>query len=65
MQGQDVSPKDETKAETPAPAAKPEKPSRRGYSSKRSKREEPAPQPAAAAAKPETSSMLSSIFSRR
>lgn len=70
MQGQekaqDASPKEETKAETPPPpAAKPEKPHRRSYSSKRSKREEPPPPPAAAPAKPETSSTLSSFFSRR
>jgi hypothetical protein len=72
MQGQekaqDVSPKEGTKDEKtetpPATSAKPDKPQqRRSYSSKRSKREEPAP--AAAPAKPETSSTLSSFFSRR
>ncbi|MBR0829617.1 hypothetical protein JQ596_29205 [Bradyrhizobium manausense] len=59
---QDASPQAETPA---ASAAKPEKPHRRSYSSKRSKREEPPPPPAAAPAKPETTSTLSSFFSRR
>lgn len=66
MQGQEKAQDVAPQAETPAPAAKPEKPHRRSYSSsKRSKREEPAPPPAAAPAKPETSSTLSSFFSRR
>jgi hypothetical protein len=67
---QDAAPQAET-APAPVPAAKPDK-HRRGYSSKRSsKREEPAPAPAApqptAQAKPETASAgstLSSFFRR-
>ncbi|MDE2379159.1 hypothetical protein [Bradyrhizobium sp.] len=52
------------KAETPAAAAKPDKPQHRRGHSRRTSRDEPAQQPAPA--KPETSSStLSSFFSRR
>jgi hypothetical protein len=63
MNGQDKAHEATPQGETQPAAAKPEKQQHRRSYSRRSKREEPAAQPTAA--KPQTTSSLSSLFSRR